>query len=370
MKIGIVKEIKDKESRVSVTPQGVAILCEAGHIVIVENNSGIGSGFSNEQYEQAGATLVDVEKVWDVELVVKVKEPLPEEYQYLDRQIIFTFFHLAGVQQELTEALLASKVTAIAYETLEDEQGRLPILAPMSAVAGNMATLMGSYFLASFNQGKGMQLGEVLGKRYGKVVVIGVGVVGRHAAHVAWSMGAEVFIAGLNVEKGNQFIDSDLPGAQFFLSNQENISRHVSDADLVVGAVLSKGAKAPYVVSEAMIKQMDCGSVIVDVSIDQGGCIETSMPTTHSEPVFIKHGIIHYCVTNMPGAFPRTSTIVLSEATMPYLLDLATQGLTGFITSKNLAKAINTFGGYVTYDKVAQALDLQGKYKAIEKLIF
>lgn len=369
MKIGIVKEIKDKENRVSVTPQGVATLCRAGHTVVVENNAGIGSGFSNDKYEQAGATLVDVVKVWNVELVVKVKEPLPEEYQYLDRQIIFTFFHLAGVQRELTDALLVNKVTAIAYETLEDEQGRLPILAPMSAIAGNMATLMGSYFLASFNQGKGMQLGTVLGKKYGKVVVIGTGVVGQHAAHVAWSMGAEVFIAGLNEEKGRQVVDSNLPGAQFFLSNHENITRYIIEADLVVGAVLSKGAKAPYVVTEAMIKQMDCGSVVVDVSIDQGGCIETSRPTTHSEPVFIKHDIIHYCVTNMPGAYPRTSTMALSEATMPYLLDLAGQGLAMFNSSNHLAKAINTFSGYITHPKVAQALGMQGNYKAIEKLI-
>jgi alanine dehydrogenase len=369
MKIGIVKEIKDNEHRVSIAPGGVAQLCRAGHIVLIENDAGVGSGFSNDEYEQVGAILVDVEKAWDVELVVKVKEPLPAEYQYLNQQMIFTFFHLSGVDPKLTEVLLTSKVTAIAYETLEDEQGRLPILAPMSAVAGNMATLMGSYYLASFNQGKGMQLGKVLGKKYGKVVVIGVGVVGRHAAHVAWSMGADVYIAGLDRQSGCQFIDSELPGAQFFLSNHENISLHVSDADLVVGAVLCKGAKAPYVVTEAMIKQMVPGSVVVDVSIDQGGCIETSRPTTHSEPVFIKHNIIHYCVTNMPGAYPRTSTMALTEVTIPYLLDIAAQGLAMFKTSKNLAKAINTFAGYVTHQQVAQDLGLQSKYKGIEQLL-
>lgn len=369
MKIGIVKEIKDNENRVSISPGGVAKLCQAGHLVVIENGAGVGSGFSNDEYEQVGATLVDVEKAWDVELVVKVKEPLPAEYQYLNQQMIFTFFHLAGVDPKLTEVLLAKKVTAIAYETLEDEQGLLPILAPMSAVAGNMATLMGSYYLASFNQGKGMQLGTVLGKKYGKVVVIGAGVVGRHAAHVAWSMGADVFIAGLDMHRGHQFIDSDLPGAQFFLSNHENIAKHVSDADLVVGAVLCKGAKAPYVVTEGMIKQMTPGSVVVDVSIDQGGCIETSRPTTHSEPVFIKHNIIHYCVTNMPGAYPRTSTMALTEVIMPYLLNLATHGLAMFKTSKNLAKAINTFAGYVTHQQVAQDLGLQSQYKAIEQLL-
>ena len=369
MKIGIVKEIKDNEHRVSIAPRGVAQLCQAGHRVLIENDAGVGSGFSNDEYEQVGAILVDVERAWDVELVVKVKEPLPAEYQYLDQQMIFTFFHLSGVDPMLTEVMLVSKVTAIAYETLEDEQGRLPILAPMSAVAGNMATLMGSYYLASFNQGKGMQLGKVLGKKYGKVVVIGVGVVGRHAAHVAWSMGADVYIAGLDMSKGHQFIDSDLPGAQFFLSNHENIGLHIRDADLVVGAVLNKGAKAPYVVTETMIKQMVPGSVVVDVSIDQGGCIETSRPTTHSEPVFIKHSIIHYCVTNMPGAYPRTSTMALTEVTMPYLLDIAEQGLAMFKTSKNLAKAINTFAGYVTHQQVARDLGLQSKYKGIEQLL-
>lgn len=363
MKIGVVKEIKDKECRVSMAPNGVSKLCLAGHYVFVENGAGIDSGFSDEEYAKAGATIVSVDKAWNVELVVKVKEPVPSEYHYFDRQMIFTFFHLAGGDPELTRALMEAKVTAIAYETLEDEQGRLPILAPMSAVAGNMATLMGSYYLAGFNQGKGMQLGSVLGKSYGKVVIIGDGVVGQHAAHVAWAMGADVYIAGLDVVHGKQLVDSKLSGAHYFLSNQENIALHVKDADLVIGAVLCKGAKAPYVVTEAMIKQMSAGSVVVDVSIDQGGCIETSRPTSHSDPVFIKHKVIHYCVTNMPGAYPKTSTLALTEITMPYVLELAQNGLVMFKSNKNLAKAINTFAGYITHHNVAEGLGFQQFYK-------
>ncbi len=354
------------ENRVSVTPDGVRCLCQDGHKVLVEAKAGEGSGFSNEEYLQAGAQIVDTAKAWQVELVVKVKEPLPVEYQYLNRQMVFTFFHLAGVDPKLTRVLLKNKVTAIAYETLEDEQGYLPILAPMSAVAGNMATLMGSYYLASFNHGKGMQLGTVMDKKYGKVLVIGDGVVGRHAAHVASSMGAEVYLAGLSEEKGRKIIENELPGSHFVLSDPDNIACHTSDADLVVGAVLSRGAKAPYVVTREMIKNMIPGSVVVDVSIDQGGCIETSRPTTHAHPIFIEFGVIHYCVTNMPGAYPRTSTIALTEATMPYLLNLARDGLDYFKNFRNSAKAVNVHAGYITHPKVAEALGLNRQYRPLE----
>ncbi len=369
MKIGIVKEIKEKENRVSVTPEGVKRLRQSGHEVLVETMAGVGSGFSDQEYQQAGAEIVDTAQAWQVELVVKVKEPLPIEYQYLNRQIVFTFFHLAGVDPELTQVLLKNKVTAIAYETLEDDQGRLPILAPMSAVAGNMATLMGSYYLASFNQGKGMQLGTVMGKKYGKVLVIGDGVVGRHAAHVALSMGAEVYLAGLSQEKGKQIMENELSGSHFVLSAPDNIACHTSDADLVVGAVLSRGAKAPYVVTREMIKKMVPGSVVVDVSIDQGGCIETSRPTTHARPTFIEFGVIHYCVTNMPGAYPRTSTMALTEATLPYLLNLARDGLSYFKINRNLAKAINVHAGYIAHPKVAEALGLGCQYRPVEEVL-
>jgi alanine dehydrogenase len=273
------------------------------------------------------------------------------------------------VSEQLTHTLLTTKTTAIAYETLEDKQGRLPILAPMSAVAGNMAVLMGSYYLAKFNQGRGMQLGTVLGKQYGKVVIIGDGVVGQHAAHVASSMGAKVYLAGLHEIRGQQLIESVLPKVEFFLSNRENINAHIKDVDLLVGAVLSRGAKADSVITEAMIKQMPDGAVVVDVSIDQGGCIETSRPTSHSDPVFIKHGVIHYCVTNMPGAYPRTSTMALVQASLPYLLKLANAGLDSLKGDAGMAKAVNTFGGYITCKPVAKDLELEGKFKPLSFLL-
>lgn len=369
MKIGVVKEIKDKENRVAVTPAGVKALTQAGHSVVVETLAGVGSGFSDREYLEAGANLVSTGKAWSVDLVVKVKEPLESEYPLLKQQMVFTFFHLAGVAESLTDALLESRTTAIAYETLEDEQGRLPILAPMSAVAGNMAALMGSYYLAKFNQGKGMQLGTVLGKQYGKVLIIGDGVVGQHAAHVASSMGAKVYMAGKHEEKGRHLIETTLPKIDFFLSSKDSIKDHLADVDLIVGAVLLRGARAPYVITQDMVKQLQEGTVIVDVSIDQGGCVETSRPTSHSDPVFVKHGVVHYCVTNMPGAYPRTSTMALMEATMPYLLKLANEGFDSFIGQEGLRKAVNTYNGFLTCKPVAEELGLEEKYLKIEELI-
>lgn len=365
MKIGIPKEIKEKENRVAITPEAAKFLVQKGHSVLVEIDAGLGSGFSNELYEQAGAQLVSTVGAWAVDMVVKVKEPLASEYQHLDRQIVFTFFHLAGVSPELTLELLKKGVTAIAYETLEDELGRLPILAPMSAVAGNMATLMGSYYLAKFNQGKGMQLGRVLGKKFGKVVIIGDGVVGQHAGQVACAMGADVFIGGIDQQGMHKLKKSVLPEASFFLSNKESIQKHVIDADLVVGAVLCRGAKAPKIISEEMIRSMSEGSVVVDVSIDQGGCIETSRPTTHSDPVFIKHGVVHYCVTNMPGAYPKTSTIALVDVTLPYIAKIADAGHTLLKSDQQLAKAINVFDGKITCKAVAEGLGMMNRYQPL-----
>ncbi len=365
MKIGIPKEIKDQEGRVAITPDGAYYLIQKGHQVFTETGAGLGSGFSNEQYQQAGARMVSTADAWAVDLVVKVKEPLEPEYQYLDKQIIFTFFHLAGVTPSLTLELLKKGTMAIAYETLEDEQGRLPLLAPMSAVAGNMATLMGSYYLAKFNQGKGVQLGKVLGKRHGKVVIVGDGVVGQHAAQVACGMGANVFVAGIDSAHMQAIKSTVLPDAEFFLSNPETIGEHVKDADLVVGGVLIHGAKAPKIITEDMIKSMAKGSVVVDVSIDQGGCIETSKPTSHTNPVFIKHDVIHYCVTNMPGAYPRTSTIALSYATLPYVLKIADAGKELLITDKILVKAINTYNGKITCKAAAEGLGMLADYQPI-----
>ncbi|MDD2722830.1 MAG: alanine dehydrogenase [Methylovulum sp.] len=358
MKIGIPKEIKDQEGRVAMTPAGVQALLAQGHTVVVESDAGLGAGFTNQQYQMAGAKLVPVAQAWDVDLVVKVKEPLPAEYPYLDTQMVFTFFHLAGVTPSLTEALLAKGTTAIAYETLEDGHGRLPILAPMSAIAGNMATLMGAYYLARFNQGKGLQLGKVLGKPHGKVVVVGDGVVGQHAAQVACGMGAQVWVAGIDAGFMASIKAKVLPEANFFLSSPENLSQHIADADLVVGAVLCRGALAPKIITEAMIQSMTTGSVVVDVSIDQGGCIATSKPTSHSHPVFIEHGVVHYCVTNMPGAYPRTATVALEDATLPYTVAIAALGKAGLMSDQRFAKAVNVMDGKITCKAVAEALGM------------
>ncbi len=369
MRIGVVKEVKDKENRVAMVPGGVARLTGSGHQVLVESQAGEGAGFSDLLYKQAGAELVSVDQAWSTELVVKVKEPLESEYQYLNGQMLFTFFHLTGVNKSLTEYLLKKQVTALAYETLEDELGNLPILAPMSAVAGNMATLMGAYYLASFNQGRGVQLASILGAHSGKVLIIGDGVVGQHAAKVALAMGAEVLVAGLNEDKFKTLEANSLAGAQFVHSSKDEISRYLADIDLVVGAVLSRGAKAPKVLTEEMVKLMPTGAVAVDVSIDQGGCFETSRPTTHSHPVFIKHGVLHYCVTNMPGAFPRTATVALTETTIAYIEMIAENGIEVFYQNPGLRKAVNTFQGYITYEKVASDLNLVNCFRDITEII-
>jgi len=363
VKIGVVKEIKDKENRVALTPAGAKILSGAGHTVLVQEGAGNGSSFVDAEYQRAGARIVSTTEAWQADIVLKVKEPLPGEYPHLNQQILFTYLHLAGVAPDLTEALLANNTTAVAYETVEDDRGRLPLLAPMSAVAGNMAVTMGSYYLAEFNNGKGVQLGAVLGKRSGKVVILGDGVVGRHAAAVACGMGANVFIAGRHPERAMLLEKKISPEITFFLSTPENIASHLQDADLVVGAVLRHGARAPHLVSAEMVKCMQPGSVVVDVSIDQGGCIETSHPTIHSAPVFEKHGVIHYCVTNMPGAYPRTSTLALTAATLPYALRLADKGLAALREDVGFAKGVNTHQGFISRKEIAAALDMMGRYK-------
>jgi alanine dehydrogenase len=366
MKIGVPKEIKNKEARVAITPDGVTKLIQSGNTVVIEENAGFGSGFINEQYKEAGAILVSTAEAWNVDLVVKVKEPQKSEYSYLDKQIVFTFFHLAGVDINLTKELVKKGTTALAYETLEDINGQLPILQPMSAIAGNMSVLMGAYYLASFNQGNGMQLGTVLNKTYGKVVIIGDGIVGEHAAKVASALGAQVSIAGLDETKWKNGTGKLLPQVDFFISNKENISKQIVDADLVIGAVYCRGAKAPKIVTEKMLKTMQPGSVIVDVSIDQGGCFETSKPTTHMEPVFVKHDVIHYCVSNMPGAYPKTSTLALTETTIKYIQDIAKNALDGFVSDKGKIKAVNVYKGNITSKEVAQDLGLLELFKPME----
>jgi alanine dehydrogenase len=354
MRIGVPKEIKSGEGRVAMTPDGVRQLVQFGHEIVVEESAGVISGFDDRAYVDAGAKCVKVSEAWDSDLVVKVKEPLSEEYRYFDGQMIFTFFHFSGSPRALLESLLATGCTAIAYETLEDEAGNLPILQPMSAIAGNAATLMGAYHLAHFNGGNGMQLGLVLGRSFGKVLVVGDGVVGQHAARVALAMGANVVVAGLCSMDWERKAVGMIKQARFIVSTPETISREIIDSDLVVGAVLCKGAKAPKVISEAIVQQMQPHSVIVDVSIDQGGCVETSAVTTHEQPTFIRHGVIHYGVANIPGAYPKTATLALTDVTINYIKLLAQSRLASFWEQPNLAKSILLSEGRIHSDTLVQ----------------
>jgi alanine dehydrogenase len=361
VRIGVPREIKDNENRVGLTPRGAATLRERGHDVVIERGAGFGCGFADADYAAAGAILAGARDAWDRDLVIKVKEPLEPEYPRLHGQIVFAYFHLAGASRALAEALLASRTTAIAYETIEDERGRLPLLAPMSAVAGAMAPLVGAYYLAKFNGGRGTLLGTVLGARHGKVVIVGDGVVGRHACEASRGLGAAVAVLGLNPQRAAASERAE-GAARYLLSTPENLLRELPDTDLLIGSVLRRGERAPHVVTTEMVRQMPAGSVIVDVSIDQGGCVETSRPTSHSHPVFVAHGVTHYCVTNMPGAYPRTSTVALTDATLPYTLALADRGLGAAAADPGLAKGVNTCAGHVTYRSVADALGLAERY--------
>ncbi|HAD07852.1 MAG TPA: alanine dehydrogenase [Porticoccaceae bacterium] len=368
MKIGIPKEIKADENRVALTPVGARALIDAGHNVSIEQDAGAGSGFTNGEYESAGAVIVSTEAAWDAELVLKVKEPAAREYDFLRQQLLFTYFHLAGVDPKLTETLLARGTTAIAYETVEDDSGKLPLLAPMSAVAGSMAVTVGNYYLAKFNGGRGMLLAELFDQRYGKVLIVGDGVVGQHGAKVAARLGAEVYVAGNrpdNTQSLARALDMDL---HFIQSNEANIAQHLGDADLVIGGVLVRGGRAPHVISEAMVKTMQPGSVIVDVSIDQGGCVETARPTTHSDPIYVHHDVIHYCVANMPGAYPRLSTMALTGATLPYALKLAAEGENSLKTDGGFGKGVNTYHGHITCQPVAISLGMESQYRPFQRL--
>ena len=336
--------------------------------MLVQAAAGRGAGFDDDAYDHAGAEIVSVRRAWASDLVLKVKEPLVIEYPFLRHQILFTYLHLSGVEKALTETLLDRGATAIAYETVEDAEGRLPILAPMSGVAGTMAVTMGSFWLARYNEGRGTLLGEVMGRRHGKVVVVGDGVVGRHAARAADAMGAEVSLLGRHPER-EAGLKSDVgEGITFVLSNPENIAKHCRDTDLLIGAVLRRGARAPMIVTEAMVETIQPGAVIVDVSIDQGGCVETARPTTHARPVYREHRVIHYCVANMPGAYPRTSTIALTDATLPYVMKLVDQGLDALRQDSAFAKGVNVHSGHVCCRAVAEDLDLLDTYRAFTNI--
>ncbi|ANB55959.1 alanine dehydrogenase [Anoxybacillus sp. B7M1] len=370
MIIGVPKEIKNNENRVAITPAGVMSFVQAGHTVIIEKDAGIGSGFTNEDYTSAGAQIIDSAKdVWaQADMVMKVKEPLASEYDYFrPGLILFTYLHLAA-EPELARALKEKGVIAIAYETVQ--VGRtLPLLTPMSEVAGRMSAQIGAQFLEKPKGGKGILLGGVPGVSRGKVTIIGGGVVGTNAAKVAIGLGADVTIIDLSADRLREL--DDIFGNQIttLMSNPMNIAQAVAQSDLVIGAVLIPGAKAPKLVTEEMVKNMKPGSVIVDVAIDQGGIVETSdHVTTHDNPTYEKHGVVHYAVANMPGAVPRTSTIALTNVTIPYALQIANKGVRQAIADNAALKlGVNVANGEITYEAVAR--DLGYEYVSVEEAL-
>ncbi len=370
MIVGLPKEIKDNEYRVGLTPAGVRALKDAGHQILVERDAGGGSGFENSLYERAGATIIETaDEVWaTAEMIVKVKEPIAPEYPRMrEGQLLFTYLHLAP-DHELTKQLLDRKVTGIAYETITDRHGQLPLLTPMSEVAGRMAILVGAHYLEKMSGGRGILLGGVPGVPAARVVIIGGGVVGTNSAKIAVGMGAHVTIIDNNLDRLRELDDIFLSKISTLASSAYMIHDAISQADLIVGAVLVKGAAAPKLITKNMLKDVPNGAVIVDVAVDQGGCIETTHPTTHSNPTYYVEGVLHYCVANMPGAVPRTSTFALTNATLPYALKLANKGFLHAIASDpGLKEGVNTFAGECTYEAVAAAQGI--KYTPLDELI-
>ncbi len=370
MIIGIPKEIKDNEYRVSLTPAGAHMLAQAGHRVLIETGAGESSGFPDSEYVAAGAETVPshADAFEQAEMVMKVKEPLPQEYDFLrENLLLFTYLHLAA-EKELTHALMESGTTAIAYETVQLPGGSLPLLTPMSEVAGRMSIQVAARYLEKTSGGRGKLLGGVPGVLPADVVIIGGGTVGINAAQMALGMGASVLILDINTDR-LRYLSEVLHGNLLTLaSNPLNIAEAVKRADVVIGAVLLPGAKAPCLVTREMISTMKPGSVIVDVAVDQGGCIETTRPTSHSDPTFVVDGVIHYCVTNMPGAVPRTSTYALSNATLPHAVKLANNGFADAVKEDPaLAKGVNVHRGYITYPAVAASFGMQ--YRLLEEML-
>jgi alanine dehydrogenase len=361
MIVGIPKEIKDNEYRISTTPGAVETLAQAGHHVLIETRAGEGSGFSDQEYIHAGAEIVGTpaEVFGRSDMIIKVKEPLPPEYDLLrEGQILFTYLHLAAAGQ-VTRLLLERRVTAIGYETVQLPNGSLPLLIPMSEVAGRMAIQIAAHYLEKTSGGRGKLFGGVPGVRPADVVIVGGGTVGTNAAMVALGMGASVIIIDINADR-LRYLSEVLHGNLITLSsNPRNIAAAVRRADALIGAVLLPGAKAPHLVTRQMVETMKPGSVIVDVAIDQGGCVETVRPTSHSNPTYLVNGVLHYGVPNIPGAVPRTSTYALSNATLPYALKLANLGFEAAITLDGaLAKGVNTYDGFLTCQAVAEAFDM------------
>ncbi len=358
MIIGIPKEIKTLENRVAMTPGAVETLVRRGHAVLVETGAGRGSGLADELYAMAGARLVGADEAWGADMVVKVKEPVPGEYRYLRRGLLlFTYLHLAA-DRPLTEALLASGTVGVAYETVQLPDGTLPLLVPMSEVAGRMAPQVGAHALEKSQGGRGLLLGGVPGVPQASVVVVGAGVVGSNACKLAVGMGAQVTVLDVNHAR-LQYLDDIYQGRIVTMSsNEANIRKAVTYADLLIGAVLIPGAKAPRLVSRDMLGTMKEGSVIVDVAVDQGGCVETIRPTTHADPTYVVDGVVHYGVANMPGAVPRTSTYALCNQTLPYVIKLAAKGLGALAEDHSLALGLNTIDGRLTFAGVAEAFGL------------
>ena len=369
MIIGIPKEIKDNEYRVSLTPGGTHLLVGQGHRVLAQAGAGEGSGFADAQYAEAGATIVQTAaQAWAAEMVIKVKEPIPAEYDFLRPDLtLFTYLHLAAAEK-LTHVLLEKKTLGIAYETVQLADGSLPLLVPMSEVAGRMAIQVGAHYLEKMHGGRGKLLGGVPGVVPCDVVIIGGGIVGTHAAQMALGMGARVTLIDIDLNR-LRYLSEVLHGNLVTLmSSPLNIANAAEYADLLVGAVLVAGAKAPRLVTREMVSRMKTGSVIVDVAVDQGGCVETVHATTHSDPVYFVDGVLHYCVANMPGAVPRTSTYALSNATLPYAERLARLGpLNACKANPALALGINTLNGHITYKAVADAFGLP--YTPLETLL-
>ena len=371
MKIGILKEIKVEESRVCMVPAGVEIMTQNSHQVLVEKDAGSGSGFSNEEYIAAGAAIIDTAaEIYErSDMVMHVKEPQPQEYKMIrEGQIVFTYFHFAA-SEELTRAMIARKAVCIAYETIQDSDGSLPLLTPMSEVAGRMAVQEAAKYMERPQGGRGILLGGVPGVDPGTVVVIGGGVVGTHAAQMACGLGAKVYLLDTSLSRLRYLSEVMPKNCVPIMSSPAKIRELIVQADVVIGAVLLHGARAPKLISREMLGTMKKGAVLVDVAIDQGGCFETSKATTHNNPIYEVDGIIHYCVANMPGAVPLTSTMALTNATLPYAVSLADKGWKLCAQkSPAMKKGLNIVEGKITYRGVAEAFDMQ--YVPVEKLLF
>lgn len=351
MQIGVPKEVKNLEFRVGLSPSSVRALVEQGHQVMVEADAGAGAGFSNADYQQAGATTVTALEAWQQEMVIKVKEPLPQEYGYLQKeQLLFTYLHLAA-NRKLTEALINSGTTAIAYETVEKNNQR-PLLTPMSIIAGRLSVQFGARFLEKQQGGRGVLLGGIPGVSPGRVVVLGGGIVGTEATKMAVGLGAQVTLIDINLDRLNQLEELFGSRVELLYSNSANIEKAVTQADLVIGAVLVPGRRPPTLVSRSLVEKMPEGAVIVDVAVDQGGCIETVRATSHSEPVYIETGVLHYGVPNMPGAVPRTATEALNNSTLPYAIKLADMGIKALDGDAALAEGLNVVNHQLVHPAV------------------